>query len=162
MSQTSNPPQPRSGSPDDHSLAVLREPLPAPARKPSTTFQNWGYFGASIMGFLGASWAGLGLIALVDEQYLSPRTNGLIDFETYTTWGWVHLLGGSFALVAAVGILWGGHRWARLMAIVVAGLSAVVNFGFLGDAPVWAMLLIGLDVVVIYALTVHGAEIDAQ
>jgi hypothetical protein len=44
----------------------------------------------------------------------------------------------------------------------VAGLSAVVNLGFLAAAPVWSTLVIALDVVVIHALTVHGREIEER
>jgi hypothetical protein len=71
----------------------------------------------------------------------------------------VHLLGGVLAVVAGAGNLSGAHRWARTTGVVVAGLSAVVNLGFLAASPVWSMLLIGIDVLVIDALTVHGWEI---
>ena len=160
MSQTSNPPQPGSGSTDD-SVSILRAPLPAPETQPSRALQNWTYFGAAIMAFMGASWAVLGLIALADDEFFSVRANGLLALESYTSWGWVHLLGGLLALTAGVGILWGGRRWARILGIVVACLSAVVNLGFLAASPVWATMLIALDVVVIYALTVHGPEIES-
>ena len=50
----------------------------------------------------------------------------------------------------------------RIAGLVVAGLSAVVNLGFLVAAPVWATLVIALDVVVIYALTVHGRELEKR
>jgi hypothetical protein len=159
MSQTSNPSQPHSGDADD-SLAALRAPLPTPARTPSSTAQNWAYFGAAVMAFLGAGWALLGLIALVDDEYFTVRSNQLLAFDSYSAWGWAHLLGGLVAVAAGVGILTGGRRWARITGIVVACVSAVVNLGFLGAAPVWATLLIALDVVIIYALTVHGAEIE--
>ena len=53
-------------------------------------------------------------------------------------------------------------RWARLAGIVVVGLSAVVNLGFLAAAPVWTTLVIALDLVTILALTVHGREIEER
>jgi hypothetical protein len=37
-----------------------------------------------------------------------------------------------------------------------------VNLGFLGAAPMWSTIMIALDVVIIYALTVHGWEIDER
>jgi hypothetical protein len=160
MSQTSNQSNPHVPHVDDDSLAVLRAPLPPPERAPSQTFQNWAYFGGAVMAVLGVSWAFLGFIALVDEEYFTVRANSLLTFEGYAAWGWAHMVGGVLALAAGIGILWGGHRWARTLGIVVAGLSAVVNLGFLSAAPFWSTLLIALNVVVIYALTVHGAEID--
>jgi hypothetical protein len=144
----------------DDSLAVLRAPLPPPTTTTSRTFQNWAYFGAAVMAMMGAGWALLGLIALVDDEYFTFRTNQLLALDSYTAWGWAHLLGGLLALAAGVGILWGGHRWARTTGIVVAFVSALVNLGFLAAAPAWATLLIALDVVVIYSLTVHGAELE--
>jgi hypothetical protein len=136
--------------------------VPAPERAPSHTFQNWAYFGAAVMAFMGASWAFLGLVALVDDSYFVVRTdtNRLLALETYTAWGWAHLIGGLVAVVAGIGVLSGGRRWARRLAVVVAFVSAVVNLGFLNAAPIWATFLIAVDVVIIYALTVHGAEIE--
>jgi hypothetical protein len=130
------------------------------SRTPSTTWQGWAYFGAVVMGLLGLLQALMGLIALVDDEYFTLRSNTLLAVHSYAPWGWIHLIGGLAALAAGVGILRSGHRWARLTGIVVAGLSAVVNLGFLAASPVWSSLLIALDVLVIYALTVHGWELD--
>jgi hypothetical protein len=141
-------------------MTVLQSPLPAPERTPSHTAQNWAYFGAAIMALMGAAWTFLGFVALVDEDYFAVRANEVLALQTYTSWGWAHLLGGLLALVAGAGILWSGARWARITGIVVAYASAVVNLGFLAATPAWATLLIALDVVVIYALTVHGAELE--
>jgi hypothetical protein len=114
------------------------------------------------MALMGLFWAALGLIALFDNEYFTFRTNRLLAIHSYAPWGWVHFLGGLLALAAGVGILWGGHLWARIAGIVVAGLSAVVNLGFLAATPAWSTLLIALDIVVIYALTVHGWEVDER
>jgi hypothetical protein len=135
---------------------------PSDLRSLSRTRQGWAFFGGAVMALLGMFWAGLGLVALSDERYFTVRTNELLALHSYASWGWVHLVGGVLALVAGVGILWGGHRWARVAGIVVAGLSAVVNLGFLAAAPVWSTLVIALDVVVILALTVHGREIEER
>jgi hypothetical protein len=165
MSQTSNEPRPTTestGSSRDDALSTLRAPLPPPERTPSGTFQGWAYFGAIVMGLLGMGWALLGFIALVDEEYFAVRSNDLLAVDSYMAWGWVHLVGGLLALAAGVGILWRGHRWARTLGIVVAGVSAVVNLGFLSASPVWSLLMIGLSVVVIYSLVVHGWEVDSR
>jgi hypothetical protein len=44
---------------------------------------------------------------------------------------------------------------------VVAVLSALINMVFLPAYPVWSILMVGLAVVVVMALTVHGSEIKA-
>jgi hypothetical protein len=47
--------------------------------------------------------------------------------------------------------------WAGWVAF--AGVNAIVQLGFLAAYPVWSILIIALDVVVIYALIVHGREL---
>jgi hypothetical protein len=44
---------------------------------------------------------------------------------------------------------------------VVALVSAVINMIFLPAYPIWSIIMVGLAVVVIMALTVHGSEIKA-
>ena len=46
--------------------------------------------------------------------------------------------------------------WAAVTAIVLAGLSAIVNFFFIPYYPWWSLLIIGLDVWVIWSLTRPG------
>jgi hypothetical protein len=154
MSRTSDEP----GSLSAGSADVV--PPPAGARRPSTTLQGWAFFGAAVMGLLGFFQALMGLVALVDDEYFTLRSNTLLAIHSYAPWGWVHLIGGVAAVAAGLGILLTGHRWARLAGIVVAALSVVVNLGFLAASPVWSTLLIALDVIVIHALTVHGWELD--
>jgi hypothetical protein len=50
-------------------------------------------------------------------------------------------------------------RWARFTAAGLAALSAIVNFVFLPAYPVWAVIVIALDLIVVYALLVHGGEL---
>ncbi len=87
----------------------------------------------------------------VDDQYFTFRSNGLLAFHGYAA-----------GAGRRAGILWSDRRSARLAGIVVAALSAIVNLGFLAASPVWAVTTITLDIVVIYALTVHGWEIDER
>jgi hypothetical protein len=48
--------------------------------------------------------------------------------------------------------------WARVLGIVIAVVSALVNIAFLSAYPLWSTIIIALDVLVIYALAVHGRE----
>jgi hypothetical protein len=62
--------------------------------------------------------------------------------------------------VAGVAVF-AGQMWARVVGTVVAVVSALLNVAFLSADPVWSTLMIGLAVVVVMALTVHGSEIKA-
>ena len=52
-----------------------------------------------------------------------------------------------------------GKLWARMIGVVVAFVSALVNLGFLASYPVWSTLMIAIDLLVIWSLTVHGSEL---
>lgn len=54
-----------------------------------------------------------------------------------------------------------GLLWARVIGIALAVLSAIVNLAFLAAYPVWGVILIALDIVVIYALAMHGREMKS-
>ena len=46
--------------------------------------------------------------------------------------------------------------------MIVAIISAIANFAFLPYYPLWASLIIGVDVAVIWALTAHGRDIAME
>jgi hypothetical protein len=76
-------------------------------------------------------------------------------------WGWIHLILGVIVLLAGIALL-GGALWARIVGIAMAALIAIANFLWLPYYPVWAIVLIALNVVVIWALAAHGRDIAAN
>ena len=66
------------------------------------------------------------------------------------------------AVVVSAGFLvFAGSRWARVVGVIVTLLSGASVMSFLPDHPGWALTLLGLDVLIILALAVHGPEIRA-
>jgi hypothetical protein len=51
--------------------------------------------------------------------------------------------------------------WARWFTIIVVSLNVIAQLGFLGNTqyPLWALVVIGLEIVVLYALTARWGEI---
>lgn len=128
---------------------------------PETTgWTGWVLFGAMMMVLLGAFQAISGIVALVDSGFYLVGSNGLVVQVNYDVWGWVHIGVGAVALVAGFGLMTGA-MWARVLGVAVAMLSAIVNLAFVAAYPVWAVMMIVLDVLVIYAITAHGAEVKA-
>ena len=125
---------------------------------PPSGWVGWIFFGGAILVLAGVFQAIAGLAALFKDDYFLVRSRGLLVHVDYTTWGWVHLVLGVVMVLAGYS-LFVGRTWARVVAVVLALLSAVVNLGFLSAYPIWGTILIALDVVVIYAVTVHGAEV---
>ncbi|WP_371812654.1 hypothetical protein [Saccharopolyspora sp. ASAGF58] len=58
--------------------------------------------------------------------------------------------------------LFNGAAWARVVAVVLAALNALAQLAFLSVYPVWCMVIIAVDVVVIWAVIVHGRELQRQ
>jgi hypothetical protein len=91
-----------------------------------------------------------GLAAIVHDQYLVVLPNYIYAFDL-TAWGWIHLLIGVGLVVTGIFVV-RGQTWARVVGMVLAGISALLNFLFLPQAPWWALLLIAVDILVIWAL----------
>jgi hypothetical protein len=125
-----------------------------------TGWVGWIIFASVMMFMIGSFQAIAGLVALFDDEYYLVRSSGLVVNVDYTAWGWVHLLFGILLIATGLGAI-AGQTWARVVGVILAGLSAVVNFAFLAAYPVWSAIVITLDVFVIYALVVHGREARA-
>jgi len=107
-------------------------------------------FAGVIMIVGGAFQALEGLAGIVHDKYLVVTPNYIYGFDI-TVWGVIHLLVGLALLVIGVSLL-RGQTWARLAGMAVAAISAVVNFVWLPYSPLWALLIIAIDVLVIWAL----------
>jgi hypothetical protein len=126
-----------------------------------TGWLGWVAFAGIMMVLLGTFHIIDGLVALFNDEYFLVTRSGLAVSADFTVWGWVHLLGGAVIVAAGIAVFT-GRVWARGIGVVVAMSSAVVNLGFLSAFPVWSSLMILIDVLVIWALTVHGGELREE
>lgn len=126
-----------------------------------SAWAGWIVFAALMLMLTGAFHVIQGLVALMNDDYYVVGSSGLVVDVSYTAWGWVHLLAGAVAVLTGVSLL-AGRMWARVVGTAIAGMSAIVNVGFLAAYPVWSALMIVLDVIIIMALTVHGGAIRDQ
>jgi len=110
-----------------------------------------------MMIMLGLFHAFQGLIALFQDSYYLVGKNGLTIHMDYTAWGWTHIVVGLVVLGAGIGLL-SGQMWGRVVGTLVAVASALVNIAFLSAYPIWSTMMITFDVLIIWALTVHGRE----
>ena len=118
---------------------------------------GWIVFAGVMMLMMGAFHVIQGLVALFQDTYYLVGQEGLVVQVDYTTWGWVHTILGAVVILAGVALL-AGQMWARIVAIILAFGSALVNIAFLGAYPLWSLTMIAIDVLVIYAVTMHGKE----
>ena len=127
------------------------------ARAKPTGWIGWILFASVIMLLEGSLTAIQGLVALFKEDYFVVTSDRLIAFD-FTTWGWIHIVLGLLVFFAGIALI-SGRLWARIIAIVAAVLSAMAQLTFLDTYPIWSLIIIALDVLIIYAITMHGAEL---
>jgi hypothetical protein len=115
-------------------------------------------FGGMMLFLLGVFHLIQGIVALADDTFYIARKGELVLAMNYTAWGWLHLALGVLALAAGIGVF-GGALWARVAGVAVALVSALASMVFMPAYPVWGIIAIIFDVVVIYALVAHGHEV---
>jgi hypothetical protein len=118
------------------------------------TVSPWAHgivvFAGVVMIVGGAFQALEGLAGIVHDQYLVVLPNYIYAFDL-TVWGVIHLLVGLGLVVIGVSLL-RGQTWARLAGMIAAVVSAIFNFVWLPFAPWWAVTVIVIDMLVIWAL----------
>ena len=121
-----------------------------------TGWTGWITF-AGVMLIIGGS-LGLifGLIAAVNDNWVVFTNRGQVSLDL-STWGWVHIIVGAIVVLAGFGVFT-GNILARIVGVAVAVVSLIANFLWLPVYPVWAIIIITIDVLVIWALTAHGGE----
>lgn len=91
-----------------------------------------------------------GLAAILRGQFFVTLPHYAFSISIHG-WGWLHLIMGAVVFVVGAALLT-DHLWARIGGVVIASLSAVMNFVMLPYYPVWAFVIIALDIFVIWAL----------
>ena len=119
----------------------------------------WVEFAGLMLCLSGGFHVIQGLVALLrdDEVFLVTEDRLVVNID-YTAWGWIHLLIGILLILAGIG-LFSGRTVARIVGVGVALLSALLNVLFLPAYPLWSLMMITLDVVVVWAIVVHGGEL---
>jgi hypothetical protein len=132
----------------------------SPDYAPPSAWVGWTAFAGVLMVMIGTFHVFQGLVALFKDEYYLVGNEGLMVTVDYTGWGWTHIIAGLVVALAGFGVF-AGKMWARVIGVILAVVSALVNVAFLSAYPIWSVMMIALDVVVILALTVHGSEIKA-
>lgn len=136
-------------------------PVQPTAEQPRPTgWLGWVLFAGIGMMILGCFQAFMGLVAIFNTDFFLVTASGLAVPVNYTAWGWVHLVLGVVVFLAGAAVM-AGKTWGRVVGICLAALQALVNFAYLPAYPIWSAIVIAVDVLVIYALAVHGREMKA-
>lgn len=124
-----------------------------------TGWIGWIWFAGVVMIVDGFFNAISGLYAIFNNDlYVQIRDKLLV--LNLTGWGWVHLILGILLVVVGITLLM-GQSWARVAAIVLVAINAITQMAWLAANPWWSIVVIAVDVVILYALIVHGRETAA-
>lgn len=119
---------------------------------------GWVVFASMMLVLAGMFGIIHGLVALINDEVYLVTNDGIVAFD-FTTWGWIHLILGIIVLIAGFAVM-SGQLWARIVGVFVAMLSAVSQIAFITAFPLWSVVIIGIDVLIIYGLLVHGEEVE--
>src|SRR4051812_35214689 len=122
-----------------------------------TGWSSWAMFAGLMMILVGIFQQIQGLVAIFNDDWYLVASGRLAFSVDYTVWGWFHFILGLIVATAGVAVF-NGKTWARITGCVLALISAVVNLVFIEAYPAWSIIVIAVDVLVIYALSMHGDE----
>ena len=112
------------------------------------------WFAASMLIIIGAFQFFEGLAAVLKDGFFVAAADYAYDLDV-TAWGWLHMILGVVVVAAGWGVI-SGRVWARAVGILVALLSAVAQFFYIPYYPLWAVLIIAVDIACIWALAMYG------
>lgn len=121
--------------------------------------QGWVPFAGTMILIAGCMNLIHGIAAISDSKIFTRHFELVIS--NLHTWGWAVAILGGVQILAALGI-YAGNRYARWLGVAVACVNALVQLTFASAFPIWSLTIVGLDVLVIYGLVVHGdAAVEA-
>ena len=119
---------------------------------------GWIGFAGIVMLIVGAIDFFQGWIAIFEDEYFIPTQAGYLVVDL-TAWGWFMVVWGALLALAGFGLL-AAQSWARWFSIILVSLNILAQLGFVGssDYPLWALVAIILNIVVLYALTARWSQ----
>lgn len=98
------------------------------------------------------------LVALIGPNAYYVLAGGSLWILDVAGWGWWNLIIGVLLLLTALALL-SGRTWARIVAVILLILNMVSQLLLVPAQPWWSLIMIAIDIVVIYAIVVHGREL---
>lgn len=126
------------------------------AQRTETRGIGWGVFAGTLFLLVGIFNVIDGFVAIADSHYL---TNDLI-FGSLHSWGWTIFILGIIQFVVGVAVI-SGQPWAMYVGIVFAMFDAIGQLLFLRTYPVWSIIMIALDVIIIYGLATFAGRVES-
>jgi hypothetical protein len=121
-----------------------------------TGWAGWIAFASFVLALTGIYHIILGIGGVLGQDWYLYSSGQTFWFDS-SAWGWTMIVGGVILLLTSY-LLAVGNMVGRIVATIVALASLIANISLFSVAPVWSLIAIILDVMVIYAVTAHGRE----
>lgn len=121
---------------------------------PGAESSGWIAF-AGILLFINGCFTGFwGLAAVLNDEVVTVGGGQGVVIWDVTLWGWVTIGLAVLMVLTSIGLFTGSGA-ARWLAIIFATVNALVQFAIVTAFPLWAILVIVVDLVIIYHLFAH-------
>src|SRR5215207_2353387 len=116
--------------------------------------EAWVRFAATMLLIGAAANALYGVVGLLGDDHLVPAE---LIFGALEFWGGVNLVIGLIQFMVALLILTGAPSRVFL-GVLVTGINLIAQMMIMGVYPLWSATVLVIDVLIIYALVVHGSS----
>lgn len=115
---------------------------------------GWVAFAGTYLGIAGVLNLIWGITALSKKEYFAE--GGLV-WSNLDLWGWLLLIVGITQVLTGL-LLFARKLAGILIALVVSMSGIVVNFLAIGAYPIWSIVAMTCNALVLWAITVHSDE----
>ena len=124
------------------------------------TSRGTGWVGfSSVVLTIGGIFALIeGLTAVYKSSFFTA--NAVFVFSDLRTWGWIIFGLGVAGVISGLTVL-SGRESARWLGVTVASLSALGQLLFAQAYPVWSLMIMAIDFLVIYGLVAYAGRQSA-
>jgi len=113
---------------------------------------GWATFVIAYLGIAGVLNIIWGIAAMDNKQYF---ISGGLLWSELNTWGWVAIIVGAIQVLGAF-LVAARRAFGAIIAGTVAFFGIMLNFLSIGAYPVWSVILLVIDGMIIWAVTVHS------
>ena len=118
----------------------------------ASTWSGWVIFAGVVLFTVGCLNIIQGIAALAkDGTYVIPEADLLVTTD-FTAWGWSLIIWGAIMILAGIG-LFSASEFARWAAIIIVVIAMIGQFAYFPAFPLWSLVVIGLELAVLFALT---------
>jgi hypothetical protein len=97
-----------------------------------------------------------GIAAIAEDDRTEAAAEVLFDVDI-TVWGWIWLGLGIVQMIVG-GLILARHASGLLLGVIWASIGAVLTVFVIFTYPIWALIVLAIQVIIIYGLLEHADE----